>query len=64
METIKPTTVVSEIMKDYPRLIDYLLDLGLCGCGHDSTLNWTVSRVSQEKGIDLTALLAELNKRK
>ena len=64
METIEPTTVVSEIMKDYPRLIDYLLDLGLCGCGHDSTLNWTVSRVSREKGIDLTALLAELNKRK
>jgi hypothetical protein len=64
METIEPTTVVSEIMKNYPRLTDYLLDLGLCGCGHDSTLNWTVSRVSRENGIDLTPLLEELNKRK
>jgi len=64
METIEPTTVISEIMKNYPRLTDYLLDLGLCGCGHDSSLNWTVSRVAHEKGIDLIVLLGELNKRK
>ncbi len=62
MEIITADTKVSEIMKMYPELTDLLMDLGLCGCGHDSSLTWTVKRVSQEKGIELDSLLKELNR--
>ena len=50
-------------MKNYPELTDYLMELGLCGCGIDSSLFWTVERVAKEKGLDLEDLLRELNKR-
>ena len=61
MEMITKDTQVSEIMKMYPELTDLLMDLGLCGCGHDSSLLWTVERVAREKGISLDALIEKLN---
>ena len=64
MEKIKDDTVVSEILNNYPRMTDYLMDLGLCGCGHDSSLKWTVAQVAQERGFDLNELLDELNSRR
>jgi hypothetical protein len=62
MEKITADTKVNEIMRMYPELTDMLMDLGLCGCGHDSTLTWSVKRISQEKGIELNSLLKELNR--
>ncbi len=60
---IGPQTRVHEIMKLYPELTDYLMELGLCGCGLDSSLFWTLERVAKEKGLDLESLLNELNSR-
>ena len=62
LEKITADTKVNEIMKMYPELTDLLMDPNLCGCGHDSCLTWTVRRISQEKGIELTSLLKELNR--
>ena len=61
LEKITAGTKVSEIMQWYPELTDLLMDLGLCGCEHDSSLTWTVKQISQEKGIELDSLLKELN---
>jgi hypothetical protein len=61
LKTITADTKVSEIMKMYPELTDRLMDLGLCGCGIDSSLTWTVRRVSHEKGLELDSLLRTLN---
>ncbi|MEJ2689340.1 MAG: DUF1858 domain-containing protein [Deltaproteobacteria bacterium] len=61
MELINKDTQISEILKMYPELTDFLIELGLCGCGHDSTLLWTVERVAREKGIPLAALIEKLN---
>jgi hypothetical protein len=61
MEMINKDTQISEILKMYPELTDFLMELGLCGCGHDSTLLWTVERVAREKGIPLAALIEKLN---
>jgi hypothetical protein len=61
MEMINKDTQISDILKMYPELTDFLMELGLCGCGHDSTLLWTVERVAREKDIPLEALIEKLN---
>ena len=65
IDEIKPSTVVIDIVEQFPELTDYLLDLGICGCGHkwESDYYWTVDRVAKEKGLDLNVLLEELNRR-
>lgn len=63
MEEITAKTKIHEIMKAYPEVTDYLMELGLCGCGIDSSLLWTVERVAKEKGLNLEEILQELNKR-
>jgi hypothetical protein len=40
-----------------------MMDLGLCGCGHDTSLLWTVERVAVEKGLNPDQLVEELKKR-
>ncbi|MBI5027011.1 MAG: hypothetical protein HZC12_09870 [Nitrospirae bacterium] len=65
MDKIEASTKVHEIMKEFPELTDYLLELGLCGCGFgdENTLTWNVVKVADEKGMDLKVLLNELNRR-
>jgi hypothetical protein len=60
---IEASTKVHEILQIYPELTDYLMDMGLCGCGHDSDLKWDIERIARERNIDLNELLRELNKR-
>lgn len=57
---IDKETTVAEIMQLYPELTDLLMEMGLCGCGHDSSLRWTMARLAREKGLPLEALLAKL----
>lgn len=65
MKEIKASTKAHEIMRDYPELTDVLVDLGICGCndGHTSDLQWPLSKIAKEKGVDLQLLLEELNKK-
>jgi len=60
---IDASTTVGAILRDYPELTDWFMELGLCGCGHDSTMMWTLERLAKEKGMDLAALLDDINKR-
>lgn len=60
---INPNIRVSEILREYPELTDFMMDLGLCGCGLDSNLNWSLARVAKEKGLNLSELLDEINVR-
>ncbi|NOY65124.1 MAG: DUF1858 domain-containing protein, partial [Nitrospirae bacterium] len=61
MKEIRAETKIHEIIKNYPELTDYFLELGLCGCGIDSGLLWTVQRMAREKNLDLEEILRELN---
>ena len=65
IDEIKASTVVIDIVEQFPELTDYLLDLGICGCGHkrESDYYWTVEKVAKERGRDLGLLLKELNRR-
>ncbi len=58
---IETSTTVGTVLRDYPELTDGFMELGLCGCGNDSTMMWTIQRLSQEKDMDLVALLEKLN---
>lgn len=61
-EGINASTRLKEILRDFPELTDYLLEMGLCGCG-DESLDWTISRAADEKGMDINMMLDELRKR-
>ncbi len=65
MAKIEAFTKVHEIMKRYPKLTDYLLELGLCGCefGGEHTFAWSVEDVARKKNLNLAKLLNELNSR-
>ena len=65
MGTINESMRVGEIMRLYPELTDYLMELGLCGCefGPESNLNLDVARAAEEKDLDINELLNELNRR-
>lgn len=60
---VNASTTVGAILRDYPELTDWFMDLGLCGCGHDSSMMWTLDRLAKEKAMDLAALLGEINNR-
>ncbi|MFV1993321.1 MAG: hypothetical protein ACC635_05395 [Acidiferrobacterales bacterium] len=60
---IDAATTVGAILRDYPELTDWFMGLGLCGCGHDSNMMWTMARLAKEKSMDLTTLLDDLNKK-
>lgn len=65
MAKIEASTKVHEIIREFPELTDYFLELGVCGCndGHVSDLMWPIAKVAKEKHKDLNLLLEELNKR-
>jgi len=44
-------------------LTDWFMDMGLCGCGNDSTMMWTLERLAREKSMDVAALLEDINER-
>ena len=56
-------SIVSKILQEYPELTDLLMELGVCGCGHDSGYLWSVERIAKEKNLDLDELVEELNSR-
>jgi len=60
---IDASTKVGAILRDYPELTDWFMDMGLCGCGNDSSMMWTLERLAREKSMDITALLDDINKR-
>ncbi len=61
-EDINASTKLKEILKNFPELTDYLLDMGICGCG-DESLEWTVARAAAEKGLNLDTMLNELQRK-
>ena len=65
IENIKASTRVVDVIKSFPELADFFLDLGICGCGFEweSDYLWTIEKVAGEKGIDLDVLLDKLNKK-
>ncbi|WP_455209655.1 hypothetical protein [Kaarinaea lacus] len=65
MQNISASTKVNEILKEYPELTDHLMELGLCraDAGPDSILDWPLSLAAKDKGLDLQALLIDLNSR-
>ncbi len=65
IEDIKASTMVKDIVENFPELTDFFLDLGICGCGYrwESDYYWTIERVAREKGLNLEALLEDLNKK-
>jgi iron-sulfur cluster repair protein YtfE (RIC family) len=60
---IDASTKVGAILRDYPELTDWFMELGLCGCGHDSNMMWTLERLAKEKNMDVAALLDDINER-
>lgn len=59
---------VYEVMRRHPRATDYLVELGLCGCGFgekfgNQSYQLTLAEVAEEKNMPLEKLLHELNKR-
>jgi len=60
---IDASTTVGSLLRDYPELTDWFMELGLCGCGNDSSMMWTLQRVASEKNMDLTLLLDDINKK-
>jgi len=65
MQKITASTKINELLKEYPELTDYLMELELCraDAGPDSILSWELSRAAEDKGLELNSLLAELNSR-
>jgi len=65
MQEITASTKINELLKEYPELTDYLMELELCraDAGPDSILGWELSRAAEDKGLELNSLLAELNSR-
>ncbi len=65
MVKIEASTKAYEIMRDYPELTDFFVAHGICGCndGHISDLQWPLSKIAKEKGMDLQLLLKELNEK-
>ncbi|NOX20561.1 MAG: hypothetical protein GXO99_04785 [Nitrospirae bacterium] len=60
MDLIKPDLKISDLMKLYPEITDYLLEKGLCGCGIDSSLNWSLERAAKHLGISVDSFIEEI----
>ncbi len=62
MSEITSATSVGEVLRAYPELTDYLMELGLCGCeyGPENSLNWSLARAAKEKNLPLEPLLEDL----
>jgi len=65
MQEISASTIIGDILKEYPELTDYLMELRLCraDAGPDSIMSWELSRAAEEENLELRSLLAELNSR-
>ncbi len=60
---IDASKTVGAILRDYPELTDWFMELGLCGCGHDSSMMWTLEKLCREKDMNLALLLNDINKK-
>ena len=62
---ITASTTAGEIMTEFPELVDYFMDLGICGCNFEYTsdLLWSVEQIAEEKDLNLFDLLENLNRR-
>ena len=65
MEEIQASTKISDILREYPELTDYLMEKQLCRAdsGPYSVMNLKLSAAAELKGHDLESLLLELNSR-
>lgn len=65
MDEIQADTLVSDILKDYPELTDYLMEKQLCRAdsGPYSVMSLRLSDAAKLKELDLEKLLQELNSR-
>lgn len=61
-EEISTSTRLKGILRSFPELTDYFLEMGLCGCG-DESLDWTVERAAKEKGKKPDEMLDEIRRR-
>jgi len=61
-EVIAASNRLKDILRDFPELTDYFLEMGICGCG-DEDLTRTLKQTADERRIYLNMLLEDLNKR-
>lgn len=65
MDEIHANTIISDILKEYPELTDYLMEKQLCRAdsGPYSVMSLKLSDAARLKELDLDNLLQELNNR-
>lgn len=65
MDEIHANTIISDILKEYPELTDYLMEKQLCRAdsGPYSVMSLKLSDAAKLKELDLDNLLQELNNR-
>lgn len=63
MDEIHADTLISDILKEYPELTDYLMEKQLCRAdsGPYSVMSLKLSEAAKLKELDLDLLLQELN---
>lgn len=63
MDEIKAESIISDILKEYPELTDYLMEKQLCRAdsGPYSVMSLRLSEAAKLKELDLELLLKELN---
>ena len=63
MDEIQEDTLISDILKEYPELTDYLMEKQLCRAdsGPYSVMSLKLSEAAKLKELDLGQLLHELN---
>lgn len=59
---IKETTTIGEIVRDYPNAPEILMRFGMMCVGCPSSQDETLMEAAAAHGMDLNALLTELNK--
>lgn len=65
MDEIQASSKISDILKEYPELTDYLMEKQLCRAdsGPYSVMSLQLSAAAELKELDLESLLLELNNR-
>ncbi|GBE54921.1 hypothetical protein BMS3Bbin15_01085 [archaeon BMS3Bbin15] len=61
--SITAETKISQIFREYPEAIDYLLDLGICECHGLEGLRKSIKEEAECRELDIKEVLEELNRR-
>lgn len=64
---ITPKTRANDIMRLYPEVTDYFIDLGICDCGYDGafgklSLTKRLEEVAREKNIPVDEMIESIKK--